>query len=159
MHGRMHPKYGLVTSLLAYDPLSSLVYPMTAHTPMIASNLPTVKTSVARQWPTIISERISARHWITDCGSGIGSCMFVCLYVCPSRFWNAIKAQRMRERDGNSICTTNMHVFACVRLHACMCCNLSTWIIICPKWGDVYFLVSFSDNSGLCWKFLVGGSA
>ena len=46
----------------------------------------------------LIAERISARHWIADCGSGIGSCMFahVCLYVCPSRFWNAIKAQHMR---------------------------------------------------------------
>ena len=54
MHGQMHPNYGLVTSVLAYDPLSSLVYPMTAHTPMVASNLPTVKTLVARQWPTII---------------------------------------------------------------------------------------------------------
>ena len=36
-------------------------------------------------------------------------CMYVCMYmyVCPSRFWNTIKAQRMR--DGNSICTANMH--------------------------------------------------
>ena len=40
-----------------------------------------------------------------------------CLYVRPSHFWSAIKAQRMR--NGNSICTTNMHVFVCVRLHAC----------------------------------------
>ena len=30
----------------------------------------------------IIAERISTRHWITDCGPGIGSCMYVCMYVC-----------------------------------------------------------------------------
>ena len=29
----------------------------------------------------IIAERISARHWIADCGPGIGSCMYVCMYV------------------------------------------------------------------------------
>ena len=68
---------------------------------------------------SLIAKRISMRHWIADCESGIGSYMFVCLYVCLSRFWNAIKAQRMRKRDGNSICTANMYVFVCVRLHAC----------------------------------------
>ena len=113
----------------------------------------------------IIAERISARHWITDCGPGIGSCM----YVCPSRLWNAIKAQHMY--DGNSICTTTMHVFvhrfpslyACVCMHACMHCSLrtSTWIIIRPKWGGVYFLVGLIaiNNSGFCWKFLISDSA
>ena len=54
--------------------------------------------------------------------------MFVCLYVCPSRFWNAIvcmsvalwnaiKAQHMCGRDGGSIRTAYMHEFVCMRLH------------------------------------------
>ena len=38
---------GLVTSLLAHNPLSSLAYPMITHTPLVASNLP-IKTLVAR---------------------------------------------------------------------------------------------------------------
>jgi hypothetical protein len=37
----------------------------------------------------IIAERISARHWIADSGPGIAASV-VCMYVCPSRFWNAI---------------------------------------------------------------------
>ena len=36
-----HPSLGLTTSSLAHDPLSSLVYPMTTHTPLAASNSPT----------------------------------------------------------------------------------------------------------------------
>ena len=55
--------------------------------------------------PIIIAERISARHWIADCRQ-----LYVCMYVCPSRFRNAIKAQRMR--DGNPICTANMHAYS-----------------------------------------------
>ena len=47
MHGRMHPNSGLVTVLLAHDPLSSLAYPMITHNPVVASNLP-IKTLVAR---------------------------------------------------------------------------------------------------------------
>ena len=46
MHGRMHPNEGLVTVLLAHDPLSSLAYPMISHTPLVASNL-SIKTLVA----------------------------------------------------------------------------------------------------------------
>ena len=71
---------------------------------------------------TFIAERISARHWIADCGPGIGSCMYVCMYVCPSRFWNAIKAPRMR--DGNSICCVHVCILYYMR------CSLHTWIII-----------------------------
>ena len=57
----------------------------------------------------IIAERISTRHWITNCGPGIGSCMYMYVqYVCLSRFWNAIKAPRMH--DGNSICI----IFVCM---------------------------------------------
>ena len=68
---------------------------------------------------SIIAKRISARHWIADYRSEIGSYMFVGLYVCPLRFWNVSKAQRTHQRDSNSICTVNMHVFVRVRLHAC----------------------------------------
>ena len=39
------------TTLLAHDPLSSLAYSMSTHTPPVAGNLP-IKTLVARQWPT-----------------------------------------------------------------------------------------------------------
>ena len=39
------------------------------------------------------------------------------MYVCLSRFWNVIKAQRMH--DSNSICTANMYAY-CVRASACM---------------------------------------
>ena len=70
----------------------------------------------------VIAERISARHWIADCGPGIGSCMFVCLYICPSHFWNAIKARGIR--DCNSVPQLCMHLCIdsppCVRASACM---------------------------------------
>ena len=68
---------------------------------------------------SIIAKRISTRHWVADFGLGMGSCMLVGLYVCPLRFWNVSRAQHTHERDGNSICTANVHVFVCVRLHAC----------------------------------------
>ena len=61
----------------------------------------------------IIAKHISARHWIANCGPGIGSCMYVCMYAYPSRFWNAIKAQRMH--DGNIF----LSLCACVCMHAC----------------------------------------
>ena len=62
----------------------------------------------------IIAELISARHWIVDCGPGIGSC----IYVCPSHFWNVIKAWRMC--DGNPICICAfVSVFVYMHLHAC----------------------------------------
>ena len=66
----------------------------------------------------VIAEHISTRQWIADCGPRIGSCM----YVCPSRFWNAIKVPRMR--GDNSVCIT---VF-CVCVSACMHCSLHTCI-------------------------------
>ena len=48
----------------------------------------------------LIAERLSARHWIAECGPRLAArvvCIYiyiyiyVCMYVCPSRFWNAIK--------------------------------------------------------------------
>ena len=45
MLGQTHPNYGLATILLAHDPLSSLVYPMTTKP---------IKSLVAWQWPTNI---------------------------------------------------------------------------------------------------------
>ena len=46
MHGRLHPNYGLVTSLLVHDPLSSLAYPMITHTPMVARPWPTSRVTI-----------------------------------------------------------------------------------------------------------------
>ena len=70
--------------------------------------------------------------------------------------------------DGNSICTATMHVFVrrfpslslcayMIWMHCSLCTSI--WIIICPKWGDVYFLVGLIaiNNSGFCRKFGVGG--
>ena len=83
----------------------------------------------------VIAKHISARHWIVDCGPGIGSCMYICMYVCPSRFWNAIKAPRMR--DGNSIC-----ISICVRV--CMHALQLTYLDhnLRPKLGDIHFLIN-----------------
>ena len=49
-------------------------------------------TSLKMSVHSFIAKRISTRHWIADCGPRIDSCMYVCMYVCPSHFWNAIKA-------------------------------------------------------------------
>ena len=68
----------------------------------------------------IIAKHISAMHWITDCGSGIGSCMYVCMYV--------------RHAFGMQLrlhaCAMATHVFQFTYVSACMRCSLHTWIII-----------------------------
>ena len=52
MHGRIYPYQGLVTSLLAHDPLSSLhelPYDIT-HTPLVAGNL-SIRKAMANNIP------------------------------------------------------------------------------------------------------------
>ena len=56
---------GLVTVLLAHDPLSSLAYPMITHASLVASNLP-IKTLVAMA---------KANNYYYDCAC-------VCVHVC-----------------------------------------------------------------------------
>jgi len=40
---------------------------------------------------TLIAERLSARHWIAERGQRWQQVLYIYIYVCPSRFWNAIK--------------------------------------------------------------------
>ena len=56
----------------------------------------------------MIAEHISARHWIADYGPGIGSCMYVCMYVCH--------AFGMQLRLGACAMVT-----LCIYLCACVC--------------------------------------
>ena len=72
----------------------------------------------------VIAERISARHWITDCGPEIGSCMYVCMYVHHAFGMQLrISACAIATLFVPQIC---MHIplLVCVCLHACMHCGL-----------------------------------
>ena len=56
----MHPNWGLATSLLAHDPLSSLAYPSYdhPHPPLVASKFP----METRRWPIIIRHAVIRYH-------------------------------------------------------------------------------------------------
>ena len=116
------------------------------------SNIHTYK-SQRYIWPLwchfIIAERISARHWIADCGSGIGARQLyhVCMYV---RHAFGMQLRLSACAMATLFVPQMIHAYspACVRASACMHALqliTSTWIIIHPKWGDVHFLVRFSD--------------
>ena len=99
----------------------------------------------------IIAERISTRHWIADCGPGIGSCMFVCMSVM------------LLECAMATLFVPQLCMYLCMRLHACMHAlqlmyqyldyNTSKmrWCILFCRLNSVI------NNSGFCWKYLVGG--
>ena len=65
----------------------------------------------------VIAKHISARHWIVDCGPGIGSCMYV------------HHAFGMQLRLHACAMATRF-VFQFAYVSACMRCSLHTWIII-----------------------------
>ena len=62
----------------------------------------------------IIVEHISARHWITDNESGIGSCMYVCMYVHVCRPVMLLQLQLRRMHYGNY-----WYICICVCMSAC----------------------------------------